>query len=66
MTGYAHQMASLPRVLLEIEPDNLPSVAVARAAGLHLTDMAPEAVEEKGGSCTLLRWAHDAPGSPRG
>jgi RimJ/RimL family protein N-acetyltransferase len=58
MTEYAHQVAALPQVLLEIEPDNHPSVAVARAAGFHLTDTAPDVVEDKGRNLTLLTWAH--------
>jgi RimJ/RimL family protein N-acetyltransferase len=66
MTDYAHQAAAMPRVQLEIEPDNHPSVAVARAAGFHLTDAAPEMVEDKGRSYALLTWAHDAPGGGRG
>lgn len=59
VTEYAHQVASLPRVLLEIEPGNYPSTAVARTAGFHLTDAAPQAVEDKGRSYTLLTWAHE-------
>lgn len=59
ITEYAHRVASLPRVLLEIEPDNYPSMAVARTAGFHLTDMAPEAVEDKGRSYRLLTWVHE-------
>jgi RimJ/RimL family protein N-acetyltransferase len=64
ITEYAHQVASLPQVLLEIEPDNYPSAAVARTAGFHLTDMAPEAVEDKGRSYRLLTWAHEGPPAP--
>jgi RimJ/RimL family protein N-acetyltransferase len=30
VTDYAHQALAIPRVLLEIEPDNDPSAAVAR------------------------------------
>lgn len=59
MTEHAHQAVALPRVLLEIEPDNHPSVAVARAAGFHLTGTAPDVMEDKGRSHTLLPWAHD-------
>ncbi|WRU03335.1 GNAT family N-acetyltransferase [Streptomyces violarus] len=35
MTEYAHTKVALPRVILEIEPDNHPSIAVARSAGFH-------------------------------
>jgi RimJ/RimL family protein N-acetyltransferase len=61
MTEYAHRAAAMPRVVLEIEPDNGPSIAVARAAGFHLTDLPPAAMAHKGRRLTLLIWAHDAP-----
>jgi RimJ/RimL family protein N-acetyltransferase len=61
MTDYAHQVAALPHVLLEIEADNHASIAVARAAGFHLTDVPAQTVEDKGRTYTLLTWAHDAP-----
>jgi RimJ/RimL family protein N-acetyltransferase len=61
MTDYAHQDMAMSRVLLEIEPDNHASAAVARTAGFHLTDTTPELVEDKGRSYTLLTWAHHAP-----
>ena len=61
MTEYAHQAMATPRVLLEIEPDNHASAAVARIAGFHITDTTPELVEDKGRSYTLLTWAHHAP-----
>ncbi|MCW2916346.1 MAG: Acetyltransferase including N-acetylase of ribosomal protein-like protein [Actinomycetia bacterium] len=60
MTEYAHQVAAMPRVLLEIEGDNDASTAVARAAGFHLTDAPPIRAEDKGCSFTLLTWAHGA------
>ncbi|MCW2887809.1 MAG: hypothetical protein QOE54_679 [Streptosporangiaceae bacterium] len=60
MTEYAHWVAALPQVLLEIEPDNAPSIAVARAAGFHLTEAPPTVAEQKGRRLTLLTWAHDA------
>ncbi len=59
MTDHAHEALSLPRVILEIEPDNHPSIRVARSAGFHLTDSAPERVTDKGRSYELLTWAHD-------
>lgn len=59
LTAYAHQELALPQVLLEIEPDNHPSIAVAQAAGFHSTDAAPEQVEDKGRSYSLLTWVHE-------
>jgi RimJ/RimL family protein N-acetyltransferase len=61
MTGYAHGAAGLPRVLLEIEPDNAPSIAVAQEAGYHPTGLPPAVAEQKGRRLTLLTWAHEAP-----
>ena len=61
LTDYAHQVLELPRVLLEIEGDNAPSIAVARALGFHPTNDEPEQVQEKGRAFSLHAWAHDAP-----
>jgi RimJ/RimL family protein N-acetyltransferase len=61
MTEYAHAEAGLPRTLLEIEPDNEPSIAVARAAGYHLTDAPASVVRGERRTFTLLTWAHPAP-----
>ncbi|MGH3390365.1 MAG: GNAT family N-acetyltransferase [Actinomadura sp.] len=58
LTDYAHQVAAMPQVMLEIEPDNHHSASVARSAGFQLTDNAPETVEDKGRSYTLLTWLH--------
>jgi len=58
MTAYAHETAGLPRVILEIEPDNAASSAVARAAGYRLTDLPPEQVVDKGRELTLFTWEH--------
>lgn len=72
ITEYAHQVAALPRVLLEIEPDYYPSTAVARTAGFYLTDIAPEPVEDKGTQIhavhlgALRRKSHVVIGSGRG
>lgn len=60
MTAYAHGAAGLPRVLLEIEPDNAASIAVARAAGFRPTGLPAAVAEQKGRRLTLLTWAHDA------
>ncbi len=60
LTTYAHEKVGLARVILEIEPDNAPSSAVARAAGYRLTDLPPTPVVDKGRSLTLLTWEHFA------
>ncbi|MEU6924083.1 GNAT family N-acetyltransferase [Streptomyces sp. NPDC046631] len=41
MTEFAYTTIALPRVILEIEPDNHPSIAVARSAGFYPTSSAP-------------------------
>lgn len=56
---YAHEVLEIPRLVLEIEPDNAPSVSVARALGFRLTDEEPAQVEEKGRVLILRTWAHD-------
>ncbi|MES9510434.1 GNAT family protein [Streptomyces sp. NPDC000609] len=48
MTEFAHTTIALPRVILEIEPDSHPSIAVTRSAGFHPTSSAPETVTDKG------------------
>ncbi|MFJ8007273.1 GNAT family N-acetyltransferase [Streptomyces fagopyri] len=58
MTEYAHTTIALPRVILEIEPDNHPSIAVARSAGFHPSDAAPETVSDKGRTYELHTWEH--------
>lgn len=58
LTTYAHETVGLPRVILEIEPGNAASSAVARAAGYRLTDLPPESVVDKGRELTLLTWEH--------
>jgi RimJ/RimL family protein N-acetyltransferase len=63
LTAYAHDVENIPRVVLEIEPDNAASSAVARGAGYRLTDRRPSPVADKGRSYTLLTWEHLA-GSP--
>ncbi|WP_406491670.1 GNAT family N-acetyltransferase [Streptomyces sp. NBC_00846] len=64
MTDYAHQILELPRVLLEIEADNAPSIAVARDLEFRLTNDGPERVEGKGRAFILHTWAHDTPARP--
>jgi RimJ/RimL family protein N-acetyltransferase len=66
MTEYAHHALALSRVLLEIEPGNHASVAVARAAGYRLTDAPPETVTDKGRTYHLLTWEHRAAADRRG
>jgi RimJ/RimL family protein N-acetyltransferase len=60
VTDYAHQVLGLPRVLLEIEADNAPSVSVARTLNFRPTNDEPEQVEGKGRSFVLHLWAHYA------
>lgn len=63
MTEYAHHTAGLTRVILEIEPDNHPSIAVARSTGFRLTEVKPETVTDKERTYDLLTWEHPAPSS---
>ena len=58
LTDYAHEVAGLPRVYLEIEPDNEASAGVARRAGYRLTDLPPNIVMDKGREVALLTWEH--------
>jgi RimJ/RimL family protein N-acetyltransferase len=58
ITGYAHTTLALPRVILEIEPDNHPSIAVARSAGFRPCPPTPETVTDKGRTYQLLTWEH--------
>ncbi|GII60205.1 acetyltransferase [Sphaerisporangium krabiense] len=61
MAEFAHTVAGLSRVCLEIERDNEASTRVARAAGFTLTGEPPKVVQEKGRRLSLLTWAHPAP-----
>ncbi|GAA0951592.1 hypothetical protein GCM10009554_53280 [Kribbella koreensis] len=58
ITAYAHEVAGMPRVLLEIEAENEASNAVARGAGYELTDAEPTPVTEKGRDLLLYTWEH--------
>jgi RimJ/RimL family protein N-acetyltransferase len=58
ITAYAHEVVGMPRVILEIEPDNEASKSVARRAGYQLTDAEPEVVTEKGRELSLYKWEH--------
>ncbi|MER5410495.1 GNAT family protein [Streptomyces sp. NPDC002769] len=58
ITEYAHTTGALPRVILEIETDNHPSIAVARSAGFHPSNSVPETVTDKDRTYELLTWEH--------
>ncbi|MDX6251584.1 MAG: hypothetical protein QOF10_4944 [Kribbellaceae bacterium] len=58
MTEYAHNVAGLPRVILEIEPDNAASNGVARRSGYQLTDLPLNVVTDKGREVKLRTWEH--------
>ncbi|MGA5411764.1 GNAT family N-acetyltransferase [Streptomyces lavendulocolor] len=61
LTAHAHEALGLPRVILQIEPGNTASEAVARAAGFRPTGEPPETAQSNGRTHPLLTWAHDAP-----
>nr|WP_230416872.1 GNAT family N-acetyltransferase [Micromonospora tarapacensis] len=65
ITAYAHTVAGLPAVYLEIEADNAGSTAVARSAGFRPTGGEPVFVEDKGRRYALHRWAHTRQPPPR-
>ncbi|WP_329116958.1 GNAT family N-acetyltransferase [Streptomyces sp. NBC_01465] len=58
VTEYAAHRLGARRVLLRIESENAPSVAVARAAGFRLTDDEPVAREAKGRQVLLHTWSY--------
>ncbi|ACU73682.1 GCN5-related N-acetyltransferase [Catenulispora acidiphila DSM 44928] len=58
VTEYAHSTLDWPEVVLEIEPDNAASVAVARAVGFQRSEAKPETVTDKGRTFDLFRWEH--------
>ncbi|TCM51642.1 RimJ/RimL family protein N-acetyltransferase [Kribbella sp. VKM Ac-2568] len=58
LTEYAHEVLGLERLILEIEPDNAASSAVARRAGYRLTDLPLITVTDKGRELTLTTWEH--------
>jgi RimJ/RimL family protein N-acetyltransferase len=57
-TEYAHEVAGLPRVILEIEADNDASNAVAQRSGYRLTELALNVVTDKGREVKLRTWEH--------
>ncbi|TWD79780.1 RimJ/RimL family protein N-acetyltransferase [Kribbella amoyensis] len=58
LTKYAHEVLGLPRVILEIEPDNDASSSVARRSGYRPADVPATQVTDKGRELTLLTWEH--------
>ncbi|MFJ2770481.1 GNAT family N-acetyltransferase [Streptomyces sp. NPDC087300] len=63
MADYADRQLAARRVLLRIEAENAPSVAVAHATGFQLTDDDPITRESKGHQVTLLTWCYQGEGS---
>ncbi|MFJ6015274.1 GNAT family N-acetyltransferase [Streptomyces sp. NPDC092952] len=63
MASHASRELGARRVLLRIEPANLPSEAVARATGFRLTDDEPLTREAKGRRVELLTWCHESGGT---
>ncbi|GAA2995510.1 GNAT family N-acetyltransferase [Streptosporangium longisporum] len=59
MAGYAATSLGMRGLVLRADPANGASVAVARAAGFHLTDAEPVTFERKGDRITLLTWRRD-------
>ncbi|MBC6457608.1 GNAT family N-acetyltransferase [Actinomadura sp. HBU206391] len=58
MTAYAYDVLAMRRVVLRIDPENLASVAVARATGFRLTGDHPVIKERDGRRVSLLTWCH--------
>ncbi len=59
LTKYGHEVVDLPVVFLQIEADNVGSVAVALATGFRQQDEEPEVVQDKGRRYALHLWAHE-------
>ncbi|MFF2901145.1 hypothetical protein [Streptomyces sp. NPDC057966] len=57
-TGRVDRDGLLLRLDLGLEPDNHPSIAVARSAGFRPADSPPETVTDKGRTYELLTWEH--------
>ncbi|MDG4792899.1 GNAT family N-acetyltransferase [Micromonospora sp. WMMD1082] len=64
ITRYAHSVAGLPTVYLDIEADNAGSAAVARSVGYRPAGGEPAFVEDKGRRYALHRWTHTEPSPP--
>ncbi|MEV6285352.1 GNAT family N-acetyltransferase [Kribbella sp. NPDC051770] len=60
LTGYAHEVLGLHRVILEIEPGNEASEAVATRTGYTPTDLPPIRLMQKSRDLQLRIWSHPA------
>ncbi|CAL9515798.1 GNAT family N-acetyltransferase [Streptomyces sp. enrichment culture] len=61
MAAYAHQQLGADRVILELEPENAASVAVATRAGFRPLDVPLIEGEEKGRPYALQTWGRNLP-----
>lgn len=57
MTAYGYELG-FTTLVLRIDEENVPSQAVARKAGYHLTDAAPLKDDVKGRLAVLYQWRH--------
>ncbi len=55
VTAYAYHQLSMDQIILRIAPDNVASIAVARATGFELTDAAPCTRRD---NHSLFTWRH--------
>lgn len=60
ITAYAHDVASLPGVSLQVAHGNTASVGVAQRVGYTLSDEPFQRVRNKGRWCVLETWVHRA------
>jgi RimJ/RimL family protein N-acetyltransferase len=60
ITAYAHDVASLPVVSLQVATGNTESIGVAQHAGYVLSDQPLLQVRNKGRCCELETWVHHA------
>lgn len=65
LTDFGHQVLGLDQLMLQIMVGNVPSRAVALAAGYRLTAKELVRVQDKGKTKLLETWVHDA-GDPTG
>lgn len=66
MSDFALTTAGLPKVILEIEPDNHPSISVARSSGFRPLKSPHETVTDRGRTHYLLTWKHNSTAAGRG